>query len=339
MRSVTLLNFLFAIVALTGGNARADADSGHPLRDLIRERIDARRASREVSGPLGAGDYTFHLDHDGLTRKYVLHVPANFDGRRPLPLVVALHGGGGHAELMADDTYYGLGATADREGFAVVFPNGYSKLPGGRFATWNAGACCGDARDRQIDDVGFIRAVVAAVRAQMPIDPNRIFATGMSNGGMMSHRLACDAAYLFRAVASVAGPDVTLRCDPARAVSVLHIHARDDDHVLFNGGAGPEAFRDPSKVTDFTSVPDTIARWLRRDQCGSQPTLTLDRPGARCERYAGCRAGTMVELCVTADGGHSWPGGTAVRPGKEAPSKALDANQVIWDFFKTASGE
>ena len=89
----------------------------------------------------------------------------------------------------------------------------------------------------------------------------------MSNGGMLSHRLACDAADLFRAVASVAGTDATLQCNPSRPISVLHIHARDDDHVLFGGGAGQGAFRDASKVTDFVSVPETIARWVKRDQC------------------------------------------------------------------------
>jgi polyhydroxybutyrate depolymerase len=234
---------------------------------------------------------------------------------------------------MADDARYGWVSKADREGFAVAFPNGYSKLPGGRFATWNAGQCCGDARDKNIDDVGFIRALVADVRSRLPIDPARIFATGMSNGGMLSHRLACDAADLFRAIASVAGTDATTTCTPSRAVSVLHIHAKDDTHVLYNGGAGPDAFRDPSKVFSFVSVPDTLARWAMRNHCSPNPVRTMERPGAYCEAYSGCAAGTQLQLCVTESGGHSWPGTERVRRGKEPASQAIDATDVIWGFF------
>jgi polyhydroxybutyrate depolymerase len=218
----------------------------------------------------------------------------------------------------------------------VAFPNGYSKFPGGRLATWNAGGCCGDARDKGVDDVGFARAVVMMLQARLNIDPARVFATGMSNGGMMVHRLACEAPDVFRAVASVAGTDVTQSCQPGRPVSVLHIHALDDDHVLFQGGAGPQAFRDRSKVTNFTSVPDTLAHWVRREHCGTQPRRTLDRPGAYCEAYAGCDGGAAVQLCVTEQGGHAWPGAPSVRRGKAPASTALDANEVIWNFFSAS---
>jgi len=238
---------------------------------------------------------------------------------------------------MADEARYGLVGKAERAGFVVVFPNGYSRFPGGKFATWNAGGCCGNARDRGIDDVGFVRALVARVQSQLSIDGARIFATGMSNGGMLAHRLACEAPDVFRAVASVAGTDATSRCAPSRPVSVLHIHARNDTHVLFTGGAGEDAFRDASKVMDFVSVPETVARWVKRNQCAPAPRRLLDRPGAYCEAYSGCAGGVSVQLCVTEGGGHSWPGAKTVRRGKEAASAALDANDAIWDFFTRAS--
>lgn len=311
-------------------------DAARPsLRERLRERIEQRREAASDTPAAGTTEYS--LNHGGLTRKYLLHIPAHRDPGKPLPLVIALHGGGGHAAFMADDARYGWVGKADREGFAVVFPNGYSRLPGGRFATWNAGQCCGDARDRNIDDVGFVRALVADVRRKQAIDPTRIFATGMSNGGMLSHRLACDAADLVRAVASVAGTDATTACKPSRPVSVLHIHARDDTHVLFSGGAGKDAFRDPAKVFDFVSVPDTMSRWAERNHCQPAPRRVLETPGAYCEAYAGCADGTRLQLCVTEEGGHAWPGAERVRRGKAPASQAIDASDVIWAFFEAAA--
>jgi polyhydroxybutyrate depolymerase len=251
-----------------------------------------------------------------------------------VPLLVALHGGGGHAAFMADEARYGLIGAADRHGFIVAFPNGYSRLPGGRLATWNAGGCCGAARDQGIDDVGFIRAVVARLQERLPIDPQRIRATGMSNGGMLAHRLACEAADVFSAVAAVAGTDAMSDCRPARPVAVLHLHARDDDHVLFDGGAGAAAFRDRSQVMDFVSVPQTLERWVGRGRCEPQPRTLLQVDGARCEAWSGCAGDMPLQLCVTDTGGHSWPGADQVRRGKAGASQAIDANEVMQAFFE-----
>jgi polyhydroxybutyrate depolymerase len=312
--------------------AQAQAQEAGSLRERIKARMEQRRAEPAKDAPTPGGLQDLQVQG----RKVLVHLPAGYDAARPAPLVLAFHGGGGHAAYMADDEKYGLQRKADAAGFVVAFPNGYSKFPGGKFATWNAGGCCGDARDRSIDDVGFARAVVAAVKARFNIDAARVYATGMSNGGMFSHRLACEAADVFRAVASVAGTDATPSCTPSRPISVLHIHARDDDHVRFDGGAGPGAFRDESKVMDFTSVPETVSRWVQRDHCSAPPQRVLERAGAYCEAYSGCAAGTTVQLCVTDTGGHSWPGADSTRRGKPAASQALDADDVIWRFFESA---
>ena len=318
------------VMAVWAACQLSGAQAQETLRERLQARIEQRRAERGNTAPAGLQE----LQVQG--RQVLVHWPAGHDASRPLPLVLAFHGGGGHAAFMADDARYGLQKQADEGGFIVAFPNGFSRLPGGRFATWNAGGCCGDARDRGADDVAFARAVVAAVQARWPVDARRVFATGMSNGGMLAHRLACEAADLFLAVASVAGTDATRQCSPSRPIAVLHIHARDDDHVLFNGGAGPNAFRDERKVMDFVSVPETVARWVQRDHCPRPPETTLDTPGARCEAYTGCDGGVRVALCVTETGGHSWPGAQQVRRGKPEASPALDASAVIWRFFEQA---
>jgi polyhydroxybutyrate depolymerase len=229
---------------------------------------------------------------------------------------------------MADDRYYGLIGKSEEAGFIAVFPNGYSRFRDGKLATFNAGLCCGPARDRKIDDVAFVRKVLAEVSARLNVDPRRISATGMSNGGMMSYRLACDAADLFHAIAAVAGTDGMDSCTPSRPVSVLHIHARDDDHVLFDGGAGKQS----RTLADFRSVPDTIERWVGLNACQPTPKKVLDLPGAAsCEIYTGCKDGVEVKLCVTETGRHSWPGGVKVRTGAPG-STAFDATDTIWDF-------
>ena len=330
MRRGLLLAFALAAL-LPAGQAQ------ETLRERLQARLEQRRADKGADKGASAAPAGGLQELQVQGRKVLVHLPTGYDAGRPAPLVLAFHGGGGHAEYMADDEKYGLQRKADEAGFVVAFPNGYSKLPGGRFATWNAGGCCGDARDKSSDDVAFTRTVVTALQARYSIDTNRVFATGMSNGGMLSHRLACEAADVFRAVASVAGTDATSSCAPSRPISVLHIHAKDDDHVLFDGGAGPGAFRDVSKVMAFVSVPETISRWVQRDHCTAPVQRMSAKPGASCETHTGCAAGVTVQLCTTDTGGHSWPGAPSVRRGKPSASQALDANDVIWRFFEQAS--
>ena len=310
------------------------------LREALRARLAERRVDpgvvtvRDPRARLpGPGDYRFEVLHDGVPRLYRVHVPRSYREGAPTPLLVALHGGMGDMDRQADEATYGLVGASERYGFVAVFPNGFSRFPGGRFATWNAGRCCGPARDAGIDDVGFIRRVVADVERQVSIDPRRVYATGMSNGGMMAYRLACEAADVFRAIAPVAGTDNTLACRPKRPVAVLHLHARDDDHVRFEGGAGERAFGNRASITDYVSVPATVAKWTALDGCAAPANRVLDVPGAYCELHAPCAGGAQVQLCVTASGGHSWPGADRTR-GAPA-SQAIAANDVMWRFFQS----
>jgi polyhydroxybutyrate depolymerase len=277
------------------------------------------------------GNHDLTLRHDGATRAYLVHVPRSYRSDRPTALVVALHGGGGSRHYQADDSRYGLISKSEQAGFIVVFPNGSTRLRSGMLATWNAGDCCARARDRNVDHVGFLRGMVEDLTRRMNIDRQRVFAIGMSNGAMMAYRLACEASDVFKGIMAVAGTDNTRQCAPRHPVPVLHVHARNDDHVLFNGGAG-QVFRRESQVADFTSVPATVSRWVQRNLADQQARRVLEVPGAWCELHAAGPDGAPVKLCVTERGGHSWPGGQKHR-GDEAPSQAIRASDLMWDFF------
>ncbi len=324
---------LLLLVVATWPPLPAWAQAANDARPI--QRLRDRLLDRAVAPPLPTeaitqpGDYTFVLRHQNQERKYRVHVPTGYaPARAAAPLVMAFHGGGGNMDIQAEDRYYGLITQSERSGYVILFPNGHSRLRSGKLATWNAGICCGKARDEQIDDVGFVRAVLADVQQRLNIDKARIFATGMSNGGMLSYRLACEMADTFKAIASVAGTDGTLNCTPSKPISVLHIHAKDDDRVLFNGGSGSAS----NTHADFVSVPDTVAKWVKLNACSAPTRRVLQLPGAYCEVHSGCAGGTEVQLCVTETGGHSWPGGTKPRGGRVG-SDALSANETVWAFF------
>jgi polyhydroxybutyrate depolymerase len=293
-----------------------------PLPTAARPSTDTRHAITK------AGDYRFAVQHDGRERTYSLHVPPSYAANQLVPLVVALHGA---TDAQAGDGLQGLVRESDRQGFVAVFPDAYRASAKGQPASWNAGHCCGEARQQQVDDVGFIETVVTNVFRQLSIERYRIYAVGMSDGGMMAYRLACDRPNIFKAVASVGGTDNTAACTPGKPVSVLHIHARNDPRVPFAGTADSA---ERGKPSHFTSARDTAVKWAGLNGCMMTPQPILQQAGASCEAYSYCRGQAEVRLCATDSGGHSWPG-AARRRGAEAPSQALSATRVTWSFFNT----
>jgi len=281
------------------------------------------------------GDPTVTLEYANLDRSYLLHLPNPLPATPP-PVVVVLHGGGGNAESAAKMT--GFDAEADKEGFIAVYPNGTDEsrplmnLFGKSFRTWNAGGCCGFARDNAIDDVGFIRAVVTAVIKDNGADPKRVYATGISNGGMMAYRLACEASDVFAAVAPVSAIQDVQDCKPAHPVAIFHIHGEKDENVPIDGGVGKKALDQEGKQ-GRPPVQQSIDFWVKRDGCSV--TVRSQEPGVDMVNYAGCEAGTEVQYYKVLDGGHSWPGGDRLSRVLDTPSRALDATFEIWRFFST----
>ena len=322
------------LTAVTAGvAATAIAQDRMQAFGRLRELAEQRRSRPADPNPTpisAPGDYRFSLVHNGLKRDYLVHVPNSYRPGRAAPMLMALHGGGGTSDFQADDAKYKLISKSEQAGFIAVFPNGHSRLPSGILATWNAGACCGAAVKDKVDDVGFLREVILRVGRQASIDKRRVFVTGMSNGGLMSYRMACEASDLVRAIAPVAGTDNTIACTPARPVPVIHFHAADDDHVLFNGGSGKKALTE----TNFAAVPMSIAKWVAIDRADPKAKRVVSVSGAHCDLYPAKPGGVPVELCVTDSGGHSWPGG-GTQQGRKQPSQAISANDLMWQFFSS----
>jgi polyhydroxybutyrate depolymerase len=279
----------------------------------------------------GTTDELVHMHFGDRDRTYRIHVPALLGTR--VALVVALHGGGGTAAATVKMT--GFDAEADRERFIVIYPNGTDHprplmnlvgKPG--FLTWNAGNCCGYALENHVDDVGFIRAAVKQVENRYPIDPKRIYATGISNGGMMAYTMACEASDMFAAVGIVSGIIADPSCKPSQPVSVIHFHGSADQNIPINGGVGSKAFIKDKRPP----VQDSIDFWVQADGCNTKPQES-NAPGLDIKSYDGCRANTAVIYYIIQDGGHSWPGGDRLSALLDPPSQAISATDVMWRFF------
>jgi polyhydroxybutyrate depolymerase len=274
-----------------------------------------------------AGDNEGSLSFGGRDRGYLLHLPPAYDGKRPLPLVIALHGGGGHGKNAS--AMSGLSALADKAGVAVVYPNGTGRFEE-RLLTWNSGNCCGYALDNKIDDVGFLRALLDELGPKLPVDAKRVYATGISNGGMMSYRLACELADRVAGIAPVAGALNVPDCRPSQPVSVIAFHGTADEHVLYEGGA-PRKRADPHPRED-RSFADAVAFWKVKNRCEGPPRREEKGEVTR-EEYAGCEGGAAVVAYTIKGGGHSWPGGVKGHAGGDEPSGALSASELMLRFF------
>jgi len=243
-----------------------------------------------------------------------VHLPPDFAARVPLPVLFAFHGGGGNAAGFQD--YAGLDAPADARGFVVVYPNGSGRFAK-RLLTWNAGDCCGFAQEHDADDVGFALAILADLARDLPLDRTRVYATGHSNGGMMSYRLAADAAPRIAAIAPVAGADMTRAFAPAAPVALLHVHSVDDPRALYAGGLGP-----PFPLTNVRvahrAVEAGLARWRERDGCsGAGQSLDerkVDGHSAVLLSFAPCSSGYDVAHWQLIGPGHGWPGHGSILP-------------------------
>lgn len=251
----------------------------------------------------------------GRTRRFWLRLPPGGALSRPTPVVLNFHGLFEPPELQ--ELLTGMTPAAAERGWIVVYPLGSG-------TSWNAGGCCGRARWDGVDDVSFVRRLVAQLARELCLDRRRVYATGMSNGGLFSYRLACEASDLIAAIAPVAAVEAAPRCQPRRPVPVLAFHGTGDILVRYRGGFPSGSF------WDLPSASETFARWARRNGCAAGTTTVFSRGDVACESATSCRAPDI--LCTVRGGGHTWPGG-AIIPYLGSTSSDVDATRTILDFF------
>jgi polyhydroxybutyrate depolymerase len=325
----------------TAGMAGDDSDAG------VMPTAGSGSAAPRSTGPGDwmAGDYPDALDsgnwleisgvqgQKGNVRQYRVHVPPQYDPKTPMPLLFCIHGLGQDGILFCVDGT-GMPAKSDAAGFLLVMPNGYDN-------SWNAGTCCGDAVTEGLDDVALFRAIFAEVSKHLNIDLTRVYATGLSNGGYMSYRLACEASDLFVAVAPGAGAigmadigggtsttsDIKA-CAPVMPVSVLDIHGTEDPLIPFS-----------------TQKP-SLDRIAMGDGCQTmthpamQPVSTGD---VTCVSYD-CQTGVDVTGCSVKGGGHVWFGSPNCGTGVDAACSIVGNNSddimntdAVWTFLSAHS--
>jgi polyhydroxybutyrate depolymerase len=328
-----------------------------------------RIPDKDGDAPLAAGSTgRFIVDdpkhQDWRDRSFLVHVPKGYDGDA-IPVVIVIHGGGGNAEGGLALTCPGgnswdaacLVNKADKEGFAVVAPEGTPAHFFPNHRTWNSGGgndevfrcVAGRACEENVDDVAFFDALLAEVGRGITVDDSRIFVTGMSNGAAMAHRLACERSTVYAAIAPVGGGNqlqAVQGCNPAQPVPMLQIHGTDDPCWRFSQGAEMGSCAATVNGTlVHLSMEESVEGWRARNGCGEEFSEddiadvddddSDDGVSAVHRRFSGCLDGADVEFIIVDGGGHTWPRGHGFL-GEDIIGKTttdFSANDVIWDFF------
>lgn len=270
----------------------------------------------EAGALLTPGVTSETLTVDGQTRDYLLYVPASLDLAQPIPVVFSLHGFASNARQQMGLSLWN--DVADEGGFLVVYPQGLGVPP-----RWNAGPV-GDRNPGNTDDVGFLTALADDLVATRCADPSRLFVNGMSNGGGMTYRTACEAADVFAAFGGVAGAySERLSCDPSRTAPFLFFHGTSDPIVPFEGGPG------------LPNIPAFVAAYAESAGCAAEPVPLPGEGSVSGMVYPDCDEGAEVGLTVIDGGGHTWPGGTPL-PGwlVGETTQDISASEALWTFYQ-----
>ena len=299
MRKLIIASIISALIVAMGfsvtlgrGRAALDAPASYP--------------------GLTAGGQSATVTFGGAVRSYYLYVPTEIAAHPDIavPLVIALHGGLGSGQQLANTSQ--LNVEADRLGFVVAYPDGLL-LPtatGAYVQTWNGGGCCGPAMATGVDDVGFVASVISSLEAATAINQSKVIVGGHSNGAILAWRIACDRADILTAAVIVEGSLERPSCAPSRGVALVQVHGDDDEFLPLEGGIGPKSF----EQTVFTSAAASQAMWTTAQHCASPVPSTADH--LTITTWPACAGGVASKLIVIAEGTHAWAGAD---PAKSAP--------------------
>ena len=324
-----------ALCTLLGAHAIAAEPHPRPSSD---EEKKGKNAPGSKPGPetpqaqsLGPGDHERNLTVAQRERSYLIHVPPQYDAKKPTPVILILHGAATNGRITARFT--GMNEKSDKAGFIAVYPNGTGAA--GVFLTWNSGGLPERMARGKPDDVAFIRALLDDLATVLHVDPKRIHATGISNGGMMCYRLAAELSDRIASIAPVAGTMTASDPKPKRPVPVLHFHGTDDSFVPFGGPNGRV-----HRGMTFKSVEESIRAWCEVNGCPIVPAIQeeLDKveDGTRVRRktYGPGRDGAEVVLFEITGGGHTWPGRSPLVGFIGKSTFDISANDILWEFFQ-----
>jgi polyhydroxybutyrate depolymerase len=268
---------------------------------------------------------------DGRARTYLVVLPPDYyTSRTGFSLVIGMHGGGGDALQFEASSLLTQKASAGK--FIVVYPEGVKSTGALQARTWNAGKCCDYARDNNIDDVNFISQLIDKLVTTYKINPKKVYATGHSNGGMLSYRLACE---LSNKIAAIAPNGCTMAlnspCNPSRNVPVLHMQSILDTKVPYQGGTGSGV---GTANIHFPSLDSVLNVWSLIGSCTTTAQVIINNSSYKFTKWSGCNANGTIQYYLTTDGGHGWPGGLPGGPFSDTPSVVINANDLLWDFFQ-----
>ena len=312
--------FLTLAVGCSPGSSRPGRADG-ALADGRTDAavVDARRDAGRSDGPAGGGPleatpgrHDLPLVVDGTTRWLGYYIPKRYDAAKPVPMIVAFHGGNGGTNNMFE-TRGDLLAEADAKAFIVVFPNGQNKDDHKGSSVWNAGYCCAASyAGLAQDDVRFARELVARLSSGLAVDPKRVHAMGFSNGGILIHKIASEQPELFASAVTMScavggKPSATapLEVPTAKgAFTIAHLHGMSDTHVNYLGGPSS----DKAERTDL-SFADTVGHWVKASGCNPTPTkqtATGKKGKIFIDTYAGCSSGKEVRGISVENHAHAW---------------------------------
>jgi len=278
-----------------------------------------------------ASDSRRNVYFDSMRRSYLVHLPPDYNGEEAVPLMLVFHGAGGNAESARKMS--GMDDIADRENFIVVYPNG-TGLFSEYVLSWNAGECCNFVEPFGVDDVAFVRFLVIALNETYNINSEKIYAAGISNGGMMVYRMGCEDADLFAGMAVISSTMCFDGCAPSGPVPLIVFHGLADTVIPYSGGMGTDFLTSFFELS-HKPVSDSVSFWAKNNNC--EPVPRKEKEGiVYKEVYSNCEKNADVEFYTIENGGHVWPGGAESWLLGSEPVD-FPASETIWRFFANHS--